>query len=139
MKRKTRSLIALAAALAVTAAATPTVFAATAPTVQPRYSYINSASADLVDNEDDTASFSVDCEGVTAVESIDMEVILQKKGLLGIYTKVDEDSKTVNKSYGSFNGEFDIDSSETYRIKFKYTVYTANDEESDSMFSDPTD
>ena len=42
--------------------------------------------------------FTVSCSGVTNVDTIEMEVVLQKKGLLGIYTKEDEASKTVSKN-----------------------------------------
>lgn len=141
MKNKLRTLAAVALALIVTTASIPTaapVSAAGSPTVQPRYAYINSASADLFDNEDDTADFAVTCSGVTNVDTIEMEVVLQKKGLLGIYTKQDETSKTVNKNSATFVGSFDIDSSKTYRIKYTYTVYVGNNDESDTMYSDPT-
>lgn len=142
MKNKLRTLAAVALALTVTAASIPTaapVSAAGSPTVQPRYAYINSASAHLYDNEDDTATFTVSCSGVTNVDTIEMEVVLQKKGLLGIYTKEDEASKTVSKNAAGFTGSFDIDSSKTYRIKYTYTVYVGNDDESDTMYSYPTD
>lgn len=139
MKSKLRSLAAIALALTVATASIPTVFAAETPTVQPRYTYIAAASAHLYDNEDDTATFTVSCSGVTNVDTIEMEVVLQKKGLLGIYTKEDEASKTVSKNAAGFTGSFDIDSSKTYRIKFTYTVYVGNDDESDSMYSYPTD
>ena len=140
MKRKWRSLLALSTILAVSLSSVPAAYAleTESTAVQPRYTYIDHVRAELSDNGNDTASFTVQCIAVSDVTKIVMEVELQKKGLLGIYSKQDEDSKTVYNSKGAFSGTFDIDSSKTYRIKHTYTVYTSSDSESGVVYSDPT-
>lgn len=140
MKLKVRKLIALGMMLALILTNMLCVSAAEsqAGNVQPRYTYISSFSAEIVDLEDDTADFNVKCIASSSVTSIDFDVTLQKKGLLGVYTKVDSVSRTFSGNYKKYVDTFDIDSSETYRIKAKVTVHTANDSESDTMYSDPT-
>ena len=132
--------MALSTILAVSLSNAPAAYAleTESTTVQPRYTYITHASAILTDKGNDTADFAVQCTAVNDVTKIVMEVELQKKGLFGIYSKQDEDSKTVYDSSGTFSGTFDIDSTKTYRIKCICTAYTLNDNESDTVYSDPT-
>lgn len=143
MSKKSRFLVALSLIFTIFVCNIPCVFAADVPNdnvAVPLYESIDAVSASLFDNEDDTADFTVRCIGTTDVTKIEIDVTLQQKGLLGIYSKADVDpvSKTINKNSGTFLGSFDIDSSKTYRIKVDITVYTATSEESHTTYSDPT-
>lgn len=90
-----------------------------------RFSYIQSADAVLNSSGDFSASIYCD----SSVESIEITVKLQKKGLFG-YSTVDTLSDTFYNWYATYEDSFSLDSSETYRIEVTFKVNTADDDES---------
>ena len=93
--------------------------------ISPRLSYIQSAQAVFNANGDFTAIIYAD----SSVESIYIKVELQKKGLFG-YSTVDTLSDTFYGSDAIYKDSFNLDSSETYRIKVTFEVFTADGDES---------
>ena len=76
-----------------------------------------------------SGDFSAIIYADSSVESIDITVDLQKKGLFG-YSTVETLSETFYNSYAIYEDSFNLDSSETYRIKVTFEVFTADDSES---------
>lgn len=93
--------------------------------ISPRFSYIQSARAAFNSSGDFSAIIVAD----SSVESIDITVELQKKGLFG-YSTTDTLSDTFYDSDAIYEDSFNLDSSETYRIKVTFEVFTADDSES---------
>lgn len=93
--------------------------------VSRRFSYIQSANSDFYSSGDFSASIYCD----SSVESIEITVKLQKKGLFG-YSTVDTLSDTFYNWYATYEDSFSLDSSETYRIEVTFKVNTADDDES---------
>ena len=75
--------------------------------ISPRFSYIQRANADFYSSGNFVA----------------------KKGLFG-YSTVDTLSETFYSNDAIYRDSFDLDSSETYRIKVTFEVFTADDSES---------
>lgn len=114
------------------AAATPDdlSFVASQTEIQPRYSYIRSTSVAFYPS----GKFVANVSGSSDIETIEITVDLQKKGLFG-YSTVDTLSKSCTGSFGSYNDSFDLGSG-TYRIKVTFEVFTANDSESVVKYSE---
>ena len=93
--------------------------------VSRRFSYIQSANSEFYSSGDFSAIIYAD----SSVESIDITVDLQKKELFG-YSTVETLSETFYNSYAIYEDSFNLDSSETYRIKVTFEVFTADDSES---------
>lgn len=134
MKKGKQRFIAAIMALCLSSVSFPlfTVSAANVETMEsaqtefaPRFSYIQSANAEFFSSGD----FLAVIYASSSVESIDITVDLQKKGLFG-YSTVDTLSETFYDNSAIYEDSFDLDSSETYRIKVTFDVYTANDDES---------
>ena len=111
--------------LATVSAADTQNTALTQTDMAPRFSYIQRANAEFYSSGD----FSATIYASSDVESIDITVDLQKKGLFG-YSTVDTLSDTFYDNNAIYEDSFDLDSSETYRIKVTFEVHTANDDES---------
>lgn len=93
--------------------------------VSRRFSYIQSANSDFYSSGDFSAIIYAD----SSVESIDITVDLQKKGLFG-YSTVETLSETFYNWYATYEDSFSLDSSETYRIEVTFKMNTADDDES---------
>lgn len=93
--------------------------------ISPRFSYIQRANADFYSS----GNFVANIYSSSSVESIEITVDLQKKGLFG-YSTVDTLSETFYSNDAIYRDSFDLDSSETYRIKVTFEVFTADDSES---------
>jgi len=107
------------------------------PAIEPQYTYIGYTAISFADAGDGTAEFVAECVATSSVSTIKFEVTLQKRGLLGIYTKADSVTKTVSGNYYTYIDYFDIEDGETYRVKSKVTVTAGNNTESDTITSDP--
>lgn len=134
MKKGKQQFVAAIMALCLCSVSCPlfTVSAASVETIElgqteisPRYSYIQRANAVFNSSGDFVATIYAS----SSVEYIDITVDLQKKGLFG-YSTVDTLSETFYDNSAIYEDSFDLDSSETYRIKVTFDVYTANDDES---------
>lgn len=139
MKRRIKAMCVATLLLIFSMISTISVSAAVKdePVVQPQYTYIDYTAITFTDVGDGTAEFIAECGGVLNVTSIKFEVTLQKRGLLGIYTKVDSVTKTVSGNSYAYLGYFDIEDGETYRVKSKVTVTCNGNTESDTITSDP--
>lgn len=98
--------------------------------ISPRFSYIQRANAAF----NSSGNFSAVIYASSNVESIDITVDLQKKGLFG-YSTVDTLSKTFYDNNAIYEDSFSLDSSDTYRIKVTFKVNTADDSESTVKYS----
>ena len=95
-----------------------------------RFSYIIQTDAVFDSSGDFVAIINSD----SRVESIYIKVELQKKGLFG-YSTVDTLSDTFYDSDVIYEDSFNLDSSETYRIKVTFEVFTADDDESTVQYA----
>lgn len=111
--------------LATVSAADTQNTALTQTDIAPRFSYIQRTNAEFYSSGDFSASIYCD----SSVESIEITVKLQKKGLFG-YSTVDTLSDTFYNWYATYEDSFSLDSSETYRIEVTFKVNTADDDES---------
>ncbi len=99
------------------------IFAIGVSAVTPRWSYIRAISP-TIDKSGDTYYTIVSC--VSDVREIDVELELYQKGVLGIFSKKASHSGTINGSGGTIYGDYDMDTSKTYRVDVSVTVTTAS-------------
>lgn len=107
--------------LAVIMMLTFNIVASAETTVQPRYNYttLNSASLSVTSLQ---AACSAKVNGTSQVTKIEMEMILQKKGLFG-WNKVTSWSTVVNGRICSLEKNYGPVDSGTYRVYVEATVY----------------
>ena len=91
--------------------------------VTPRWSYIRSITPG-VDKSGDSYFTTVGC--VSDVTKIEVEMDLYQKGLLGVYTKKDSHSGTIYAAGGTIYGEYDLNTSKTYKVEATVTVTTSS-------------
>ena len=94
-----------------------------ASAVTPRWAYIYSIRPDI-DKTNDTYGVVVNAN--TSVSSITADLVLYKKGLLGIYTKKSTHTETIYTYSGIINGSYDMDLDNEYKVVATVTVKTAS-------------
>ena len=94
-----------------------------ASAVTPRWTHINSINPDIDKTND---KYGVTVMADTNVVQIKADLILYKKGILGIYTKKSTYCETVNNFYADINGDYDMSTSNEYKVVATVTVKTAS-------------
>ncbi len=91
--------------------------------VTPRWSYLYTITP-VISKSSDTYNVSVSAD--TSVTKIEADLILYKKGLFGIYTKKSTANGTINNYYGTISGNYDMSTSDEYKLVAEVTVTTSS-------------
>ena len=94
-----------------------------ASAVTPRWTYLFSVRPDI-DKTNDTYGVTVTAD--PSIASITADLVLYKKGLLGIYTKKSTHTETIYTYSGIINGSYDMDLDNEYKVVATVTVKTAS-------------
>ena len=99
------------------------VLAICASAATPRWTYLFSIRPDIDKTND---IYGVTVSANTDVTSITADLVLYKKGLLGIYTKKSTHTETIYTYSGIINGSYDMDLDNEYKVVATVTVKTAS-------------
>lgn len=94
-----------------------------ASAVTPRWTFLYSITPDISKSND---TYGIIVNADTSVTSIDVELVLKKKGLLGVYTKKASYSATINNCSGRVFSTYDMSTNDEYKLIATITAKTSS-------------
>lgn len=91
--------------------------------ITPRWSLLISITPEISKTYDE---YGVTVFADTNVTSINAELILYKKGFLGIYTKKATHTETISAYSGNISGSYDMSTSDEYKLVATVTATTSS-------------